>query len=130
MPHISIPVTRPCSALHPLRNHLQIGSTIAHIGPLASGTRGAMRLGIQYPADCGAEAGLKTSALVAAGSALFVLMANSFSEPDPIVAQWECWRQCWRWLRIYCCGTYATGFRSGMGARSRLESGHSLPRLL
>jgi putative Mg2+ transporter-C (MgtC) family protein len=33
------------------------------------------------------EAGLKTSALVAAGSAMFVLMANSFSEPDRIVAQ-------------------------------------------
>src|SRR5712671_3162564 len=75
------------------------------------------------------EAGLKTSALVAAGSALFVSMANSFSEPDRIVAQWKCWRQCWWWLRIYCRGTYATRFRRGKG-RGRLDSGHSLPRLL
>jgi len=33
------------------------------------------------------EAGLKTNALVAAGSALFVMMARTFGEPDRIVAQ-------------------------------------------
>jgi putative Mg2+ transporter-C (MgtC) family protein len=33
------------------------------------------------------EAGLKTNALVAAGSAMFVMMAASFGEPDRIVAQ-------------------------------------------
>jgi putative Mg2+ transporter-C (MgtC) family protein len=33
------------------------------------------------------EAGLKTNALVAAGSALFVMMAKTFGEPDRIVAQ-------------------------------------------
>jgi putative Mg2+ transporter-C (MgtC) family protein len=33
------------------------------------------------------EAGLKTHALVAAGSALFVMMARTFGEPDRIVAQ-------------------------------------------
>src|SRR5579872_7199847 len=33
------------------------------------------------------EAGLKTNALVAAGSAMFVMMASFFTEPDRIVAQ-------------------------------------------
>jgi putative Mg2+ transporter-C (MgtC) family protein len=33
------------------------------------------------------EAGLKTNALVAAGSGMFVMMAASFGEPDRIVAQ-------------------------------------------
>src|ERR1700681_3899001 len=33
------------------------------------------------------EAGLKTNALVAFGSALFVMMAQSFHEPDRIIAQ-------------------------------------------
>lgn len=33
------------------------------------------------------EAGLKTNALVSAGSAMFVMMAASFGEPDRIVAQ-------------------------------------------
>lgn len=33
------------------------------------------------------EAGLKTNALVAAGSAMFVMMAHTFTEPDRIVAQ-------------------------------------------
>lgn len=33
------------------------------------------------------EAGLKTNALVAAGSAMFVMMAGFFAEPDRIVAQ-------------------------------------------
>jgi putative Mg2+ transporter-C (MgtC) family protein len=33
------------------------------------------------------EAGLKTNALVAAGSAMFVMMASYFTEPDRIVAQ-------------------------------------------
>lgn len=33
------------------------------------------------------EAGLKTNALVAAGSAIFVMMACTFGEPDRIVAQ-------------------------------------------
>ncbi len=33
------------------------------------------------------EAGLKTNALVAAGSAMFVMMASFFGEPDRIVAQ-------------------------------------------
>jgi putative Mg2+ transporter-C (MgtC) family protein len=33
------------------------------------------------------EAGLKTNALVAAGSALFVMMARTFGQPDRIVAQ-------------------------------------------
>jgi putative Mg2+ transporter-C (MgtC) family protein len=33
------------------------------------------------------EGGLKTNALVATGSALFVLMANTFATPDHIVAQ-------------------------------------------
>jgi putative Mg2+ transporter-C (MgtC) family protein len=35
----------------------------------------------------GHEAGLKTNALVAAGSAMFVMMASFFTEPDRIVAQ-------------------------------------------
>lgn len=33
------------------------------------------------------EAGLKTNALVATGSAIFVMMAGTFTEPDRIVAQ-------------------------------------------
>ena len=33
------------------------------------------------------EAGLKTNALVAAGSSMFVMMASYFTEPDRIVAQ-------------------------------------------
>jgi len=33
------------------------------------------------------EAGLKTNALVSAGSAMFVMMAYSFGDPDRIVAQ-------------------------------------------
>ena len=35
----------------------------------------------------GHEAGLKTNALVTAGSAMFVMMASFFGEPDRIVAQ-------------------------------------------
>ncbi|HLJ44355.1 MAG TPA: MgtC/SapB family protein [Bryobacteraceae bacterium] len=33
------------------------------------------------------EAGLKTNALVATGSSIFVMMASTFTEPDRIVAQ-------------------------------------------
>src|SRR5579859_5068439 len=43
---------------------------------------------IGFERQCrGHEAGLKTNALVAAGSAMFVMMASYFTEPDRIVAQ-------------------------------------------
>ena|ERR1039457_2586346 len=43
---------------------------------------------IGFERQCrGHEAGLKTNALVAAGSAMFVMMASFFTEPDRIVAQ-------------------------------------------
>ena len=43
---------------------------------------------IGFERQCrGHEAGLKTNALVAAGSAMFVMMAGFFGEPDRIVAQ-------------------------------------------
>src|ERR1039457_2042620 len=43
---------------------------------------------IGFERQCrGHEAGLKTNALVAAGSAMFVMMVSFFTEPDRIVAQ-------------------------------------------